>query len=64
MHPTTTPPHVPQQPPMHPMRSLVTAASLLVLPLALLLFAQWPSRDWVRAHSRTANDVAQIVFAL
>ena len=46
------------------MRKLVTAASLLVLPLALLLFAQWPLRDWVQAHSRTANDVAQMVFAL
>ena len=46
------------------MGRLVTAASLLVLPLALLLFAQWPLRDWVQAHSRLANDVAQIVFGL
>ena len=46
------------------MRKLLTAASLLVLPLALLLFAQWPLRDWVQAHSRVANDAAQIVFAL
>lgn len=46
------------------MRRLVTAASLLVLPLALLLCAQWPLRDWVQAHSLLANDLAQIVFAL
>jgi hypothetical protein len=46
------------------MRRLIVAASLLVLPLALLLFAQWPLRDWVQAHSRLANDAAQIVFGL
>lgn len=46
------------------MRRLITIASLLVLPLALLLFAQWPLRDWVQAYSRQANDVAQILFAL
>ncbi len=36
----------------------------LVLPLALLLFAQWPLRDLVGAWSRQANDVAQWIFAL
>jgi hypothetical protein len=46
------------------MRWTITAASLLVLPLALLLFAQWPLRDWLQAYSRQANDVAQIVFAV
>lgn len=35
-----------------------------VLPLALLLFAQWPLRDAVGAWSRQANDIAQWVFAL
>jgi TRAP-type C4-dicarboxylate transport system permease small subunit len=40
----------------------ITAA--LVLPLALLLFAQWPLREWVQAYSREANDAAQILFAL
>ena len=40
------------------------AAAALVLPLALLLFAQWPLRDLVQAHSREANDLAQIIFAL
>jgi hypothetical protein len=43
---------------------LVALASLLVLPLALLLFAQWPLRDWVQAHARLANDIGQIVFAV
>lgn len=46
------------------MRRLIAVASLLVLPLALLLFAQWPLRDWVQAFSRQANDVAQILFAV
>jgi TRAP-type C4-dicarboxylate transport system permease small subunit len=36
----------------------------LVLPLALLLFAQWPLRDVVGAGSREANDIAQWVFAI
>lgn len=46
------------------MRRLITLASFLVLPLALLLFAQWPLRDWLQAYSRQANDAAQIVFGL
>jgi TRAP-type mannitol/chloroaromatic compound transport system permease small subunit len=36
----------------------------LVLPLALLLCAQWPLRDVVAAGSRQANDIAQWIFAL
>ena len=35
-----------------------------VLPLVLLLFAQWPLRDLVGAWSRQANDTAQWLFAL
>ena len=35
-----------------------------MLPLALLLFAQWPLRELVQAYSTQANDVAQILFAL
>jgi TRAP-type C4-dicarboxylate transport system permease small subunit len=46
------------------MRRVIAAASVLVLPLALLLFAQWPLRDLVQAWSRQANDAAQILFAL
>jgi len=41
-----------------------TVASWLVLPVALLLFLQWPLRDVVRAWSREANDLAQWLFAL
>ena len=40
------------------------AAAALVLPLAGLLFAQWPLRDLLQAYSREANDLAQILFAL
>src|SRR3954462_1406298 len=45
-------------------RLLLLAASALVLPLSLLLFAQWPLRDVVQAGSRQANDFAQVIFAL
>lgn len=47
-----------------PGRAGLLLASLLVLPLAVLLFAQWPLRELVRAWSREANDFAQICFAL
>jgi len=40
------------------------ATSVLVLPLSLLLFLQWPLREWLQAYSREANDAAQILFAL
>ncbi len=36
----------------------------MVIPLAVLLFAQWPLRDWLQGYSLLANDVAQILFAL
>ena len=39
-------------------------ASVLVLPLAALLFLQWPLRDWLQRYSREANDLGQILFAL
>ena len=42
----------------------VALAAWLVLPLALLLFAQWPLREIVQAGSREANDLGQILFAL
>jgi TRAP-type C4-dicarboxylate transport system permease small subunit len=38
--------------------------ALLVLPVSLLLFLQWPLRDLVQAYSREANDLAQVMFAL
>ena len=37
---------------------------LLVVPLAIALFAQWPLRDSVQAYSRQTNDAAQALFAL
>jgi hypothetical protein len=46
------------------LRRLIDVIGILVIPLALLLFAQWPLRDWLQAYSRQANDAAQIVFAL
>src|SRR5215472_18043529 len=42
----------------------VGAAALLVLPVSLLLFLQWPLRDLLQAYSREANDLAQLLFAL
>ena len=46
------------------MKAILRLASLLVLPLALLLFAQWPLRELVQAYSRQANDLGQVLFAL
>lgn len=43
---------------------IIALASWLVLPVSLLLFVQWPLRDLVRAHSREANDLGQVLFAL
>jgi TRAP-type mannitol/chloroaromatic compound transport system permease small subunit len=37
---------------------------VLALPLALLLFLQWPLRDLLQAYSREANDLAQCLFAI
>ncbi|MFO1412482.1 MAG: TRAP transporter small permease subunit [Burkholderiales bacterium] len=39
-------------------------AMWLALPMALLLFLQWPLREVLGAWSREANDAAQVVFAL
>ncbi|MEO8386304.1 MAG: TRAP transporter small permease subunit, partial [Betaproteobacteria bacterium] len=38
--------------------------ALLVLPVSLLLFLQWPLRELVHSYSREANDFAQLLFAL
>lgn len=43
---------------------LCGCALVLVLPVSLLLFLQWPLRELVQAYSREANDVAQWLFAL
>lgn len=42
----------------------IGAGRWLVLPVALLLFLQWPLRDLVHGYSREANDLAQWLFAL
>jgi TRAP-type mannitol/chloroaromatic compound transport system permease small subunit len=39
-------------------------ARWLVLPVAVLLFLQWPLRDLTQAYSREANDLGQWLFAL
>ena len=44
--------------------SLIAAAQWLALPLIVLLFLQWPLRDWVQCCSREANDLGQVMFAL
>jgi len=42
----------------------VRAGRWLALAVALLLFLQWPLREWIQAYSREANDLAQVLFAL
>jgi TRAP-type mannitol/chloroaromatic compound transport system permease small subunit len=44
--------------------AIARSVMVLVLPLALLLFLQWPLREVVQAYSREANDLAQCLFAL
>jgi TRAP-type C4-dicarboxylate transport system permease small subunit len=41
----------------------VRAGRWLALAVTLLLFLQWPLRDWIQAYSREANDLAQVLFA-
>jgi len=43
---------------------LLMAGRWLVLPVALILFLQWPLRDFVQWGSREANDLGQWIFAL
>src|SRR5439155_9859437 len=43
---------------------LIEGGRWLVLPVALILFLQWPLRDFVQWGSREANDLGQWVFAL
>jgi len=44
--------------------AVLELAKWLVVPVAFLLFLQWPLRDLVQAYSREANDVGQWIFAL
>ncbi|HXX07878.1 MAG TPA: TRAP transporter small permease subunit [Pseudolabrys sp.] len=43
---------------------VINGAQWLALPLIILLFLQWPLRDFFRSYSREANDFGQILFAL
>src|SRR5215510_8954543 len=43
---------------------LIETGRWLVLPVALILFLQWPLRDFVQWGSREANDLGQWIFAL
>jgi TRAP-type mannitol/chloroaromatic compound transport system permease small subunit len=36
----------------------------LAIPIGLLLFLQWPLREYFKAYSREANDLGQWLFAL
>ena len=42
----------------------LAALKWLAIPIGLLLFLQWPLREFVRAYSREANDLGQWLFAL
>lgn len=42
----------------------ISSAKWLVLPVALLLMAQWPARDVVGRFSHEADDFGQLLFAL
>ena len=43
---------------------VIAGAQWFALPLIVLLFLQWPLRDFFRGFSRDANDLGQILFAL
>ena len=45
------------------LEGLLRAARWLGVAIALLLFLQWPLREWIAAGSREANDLAQVLFA-
>ncbi len=42
---------------------VVDATKWFALPLVVLLFLQWPLREFLRAFSREANDLGQVAFA-
>lgn len=47
-----------------PGKAFWLGAGALVVPLSVLLFLQWPLREWLQAWSRQANDLAQVLFAV
>ena len=44
--------------------AIIAGLKWAALVIALLLFAQWPLREWLQAWSREANDFGQCLFAL
>jgi TRAP-type mannitol/chloroaromatic compound transport system permease small subunit len=44
--------------------AILQALKWLAIPICLLLFLQWPLREFFRAYSREANDLGQWLFAL
>jgi TRAP-type C4-dicarboxylate transport system permease small subunit len=43
---------------------VIRLGAWLALPIAVLLFLQWPLREIVQRYSREANDLGQVCFAL
>ena len=43
---------------------VIAVAKWLALLLIVLLFLQWPLRDFLHGYSREANDLGQVTFAL
>jgi TRAP-type mannitol/chloroaromatic compound transport system permease small subunit len=48
----------------HVVETVLAAAKWLALPIAILLFLQWPLRTILGLYSREANDLGQWLFAL
>lgn len=46
------------------LRLILSALRWLAIPISLLLFLQWPLRDFFQVYSREANDLGQWLFAL
>lgn len=44
--------------------AILASLAWLVIPIALLLFMQWPLRDVIQSYSREANDLGQWIYAL
>jgi len=48
----------------HTLGQVLGSLKWLVIPISLLLFLQWPLREYFQAYSREANDLGQWLFAL
>lgn len=55
---------LPQDPARHkPLTPIALLFGASIVPLVLLLWVQWPLREWMQAGHRHANDLAQLLFA-